>query len=51
MGLWVRMEDIPSVDFLIPKKNPRNLQLVGFNLSLPMGYVDSTPTISWKCKQ
>ena len=48
MGLWVRMEDVPSVAFLIPNKNPRNLQLVGFNLSLPVGYLYSTPTISWQ---
>ena len=40
MRLWVRMEEVPSVNFLIPKKN-RNTQLVGFHLSLPMGYVDN----------
>ena len=43
MRLWVRMEDAPSVAFLIPKKNPGNPQLVGFHLSLPMGHVDSVP--------
>ena len=43
MGLWVRMKDFPSVAFIIPKKNPRDQQLVGFHLSLPMGYVDSAP--------
>ena len=43
MGLWVRMKDFPSVAFIIPKKNPRDQQLVGFHLSLPMGYYDSGP--------
>ena len=43
MRLWVRMEDVPSVTFLIPKKIPIDTQLVGFQLSLPMGYVDNAP--------
>ena len=43
MRLWVRMEDVQSVSFLVPKKNTSDLQLVGFQLSLPMGYVDSAP--------
>ena len=43
ISLWGRMEDFPSVAFLIPNKNPSDLQLVGFHLSLPMGYVDSAP--------
>ena len=43
MWLWVRMGDVPSVAFLIPKKTPSNTQLVGFHLSLPMGYIDSAP--------
>ena len=37
------MEDVPSVAFLIPKKNSSDTQLVGFRLSLPMGYVDNVP--------
>ena len=36
MRLWVRMEDVPSVAFLIPRK-PSYTQLVGFHISLPMG--------------
>ena len=40
----MRMKDVPSVDFLIPKKNLSDQQLVGFHLSLPMGYVNSTPS-------
>ena len=43
MRLWVRMEDVPSVAFIIQKKNPSDLQLVEFHISLPMGYVDSAP--------
>ena len=43
MRLWVRVEDAPSVAFLIPKKNHSDQQLVGFNLYLPTGYVDSAP--------
>ena len=35
--LWVRLEDTPSVAFLIPWKNPTNEQLVGFHLYLPIG--------------
>ena len=43
MRLWVRTEDVPSVTFLIPKKNTSDTQLVGFHLLLPMGYIDSAP--------
>ena len=38
MRLCVRMEDVPSVAFLIPKKTTSDPQQVGFHLSLPMGY-------------
>ena len=41
MRLWVRMGDVPSFAFLIPKKTPSDLHLVRFHLS--MGYVDSAP--------
>ena len=43
MQLRGRLEEIPSVAFLIPKKHPCDDQLVSFHLSLPMDYVDSTP--------
>ena len=43
MRLWVGMEDVPSVAFLIPKKNTSDIQLVGFHLSLPIAYIDSAP--------
>ena len=37
------MEDVPSVTFLIQKKTTSEHQLVGFKLSLPMGYTESAP--------
>ena len=40
MQIWVRLEDIPSVAFLVPKDTPDEDQLVGFHLSIPMGYVE-----------
>ena len=43
MWMWVRLEDTPSVAFLVRQKNPTDEQLVGFHLALTMGYVDSTP--------
>ena len=43
MKIWVRLEDTPSMGLLIPRKIPTDEQLVGFHLSLPMGYADSAP--------
>ena len=43
MRLWVRMEDVLPAPFLIPKKTPIGTQLVGFHLSLPMGYINISP--------
>ena len=37
------MEEITSFAFLIPKKTPSDLKLVGFHFYLPMGYVYSAP--------
>ena len=37
----MRLEDIPSVAFLVPKATAEEDQLVGFHLSIPMGYVES----------
>ena len=42
MRIWVRLEDILSVAFLVPKSTPEEDQLVGFHLSIPMGYVYSS---------
>ena len=41
MRIWFRLEYIPSVAFLVPKATPEEDQLVGFHLSIPMGYVES----------
>ena len=41
MRIWVRLEDIPLVEFLVPKATPNEEQLVGFHLSIPMWYVES----------
>ena len=43
MQLWVRLEDTPSVSFLVPRNKPTDKQLVSFHMSLPMGYVDTAP--------
>ena len=43
MRLWLSMEDVLSVAFLVPKKNTSNTQLVVFHLSLHMWYIDSAP--------
>ena len=37
MRLWVSMEDVLSVAFIISKKTPSDQQLVGFHLYLPIG--------------
>ena len=42
MRIWVRLEEIPSVAFLVLKATPEKDQLVGFHLSIPMGYVYSS---------
>ena len=39
MRIWVRLEDIPSVAFLVPKATPDEEQIVRFHLSITMGYV------------
>ena len=39
----MRMKDVPSVAFLIPKKSTSDTQLARFHISLPMGYIDSAP--------
>ena len=41
--IWVRVEDTPSVAFLLPKKRPEDNQLVGSQFPLPMVFMDSEP--------
>ena len=43
MRLWLIMEDVPSIDLLVHKKNTRDTKLVGSHLLIPMGYIDSAP--------
>ena len=40
MGIWIRLEDIPSVAFLVPKATPEEYQLVGVHLSMSKRYVE-----------
>ena len=40
MRIWVRVEDVPSVDLLIPKDKAIEEQLVGFHLYILMGYME-----------
>ena len=42
MHIKVILEDIPLVAFLVPKATLEEYQLVGFHLSIPTGYVEST---------
>ena len=42
MRIWVFLEDIISLVFLVPKATPEEEQLVGFHLSIPMRYVESS---------
>ena len=39
MRIWVRLEEIPSVEFIVPEATLKEDKLVGFHLSIPMGYV------------
>ena len=41
--LWFHLEDLPSVELLLPKWNTYGLQLVGLHISLPMGFINSAP--------
>ena len=43
MSFGVSVEDVLSVAFLAPKNTPSNTQLVVFHISLPMGYINSSP--------
>ena len=43
MWLCFRLKNTSSVEFLIPRKKITDGKLLGFHLSLPMGYMDSVP--------
>ena len=41
--IWVRLEDVPAVAFLVPREKDSEPQFVGFHLSILMGYVYFSP--------
>ena len=41
MRVWIRPEDIPKLAFVVPPHSTDTKPLIGFHLSLPMGYVES----------
>ena len=41
MRIWVRLKDIASVEFLVPKATPDEEKLVRFHLSIPTVYIES----------
>ena len=41
MCIWVHLTDIHSMDLHVPREREYEPQLVGFQLSTPMGYVES----------
>ena len=43
MRVWIRLQDIPRMAFIVPPLPTNMEQLIGFHLSLPMGYVESAP--------
>ena len=51
MRFGVRIEYVPFVAFLVPKKNSRDTQLVVFHLCLPMGTLQVTNIFAWQPRQ
>ena len=43
MRFWIRPEDLPCLAFVVPPHPSDHNTLVGFHLSLSMGYFDSAP--------
>lgn len=41
MRIWVRPEDLPRLDFVVPPHEGDAKPLTGFHLSLPIGYINS----------
>ena len=40
MRVWIRPEDVPKLAFVVPPHADDAEPLIGFHLSLPMGYVE-----------
>ena len=43
MRVWIRLEDVAKLAFVVPPLPGDTEPLIGFHLSLPMGYVESAP--------
>ena len=43
MGMWIQLEDIPSIAFLVRNRTNSNIQGLGFRLYLSMGLTDFSP--------
>ena len=43
MRVWVKIDDVPKLAFAIPPAPGDQEQLIGFHLSLSMGYIESAP--------
>ena len=43
MRVWIKIDDVPKLSVAIPPAMGDDEQLIGFHLSLPMGYIESTP--------
>ena len=43
MRVWIRIQDVPKLAFIIPLAPGNPNVLVGFHLSFPMGYLESAP--------
>ena len=43
MRVWVRLEDVPTLTFVVLWHPCDTEPLIGMHLSLPMGYVESVP--------
>jgi hypothetical protein len=41
--IWLRLADLPKLAFVVPPHPSDPEPLIGFHLSLPMGFVESTP--------
>eukprot|EP00957_Ditylum_brightwellii_P189603 14432550-Ditylum_brightwellii.AAC.1 len=43
MRVWIRLEDVPALAFIVLPHPGNTETLVGFHLSVPMGYIESAP--------
>jgi hypothetical protein len=43
MRIWLQISDLPKLAFVVPPHPSDPKPLIGFHLSLPMRYIESTP--------